>query len=334
MLASSIAASVASATAAGDGSARDGADDPAKPTPRFGPPPPPMGTRFGETLEGNRLRIGYAFERTRLAGLRTRDDHITPDQARGFGFTETPRALDSTVHLFTIAWAPHPRTTLVLEVPYVEHEYERFSLADGRRQSQSKGLGDIGLTVVVPFIRKGHESSQVHFGFDVPTGSIRRRDEGRPLPYAAQPGNGSVDLEWGWTYKGELDRVSWGGQVGGRHPTARNGRDWREGSRFSGRVWGVVRLLAGVSASLRADWEKQNEVEGFDRDHEGASSPAERPELQDGTLLALAPGLSIEVPALDGQRLGIEVGIPIYQELDGPQLERDWTFRAGWQWTY
>ena len=39
MLASSIAASVASATAAGDGSAQDGGDDPAKPTPRFGPPP-------------------------------------------------------------------------------------------------------------------------------------------------------------------------------------------------------------------------------------------------------------------------------------------------------
>ena len=31
-------------------------------------------------------------------------------------------------------------------------------------------------------------------------------------------GNGSVDLEWGWTYKGELEAFSWGGQVVGRHP--------------------------------------------------------------------------------------------------------------------
>ena len=37
---------------------------------------------------------------------------------------------------------------------------------------------------------------------------------------------------------------------------------------------------------------------------------------------------------LAGQRLGVEIGIPVYQDLDGPQLERDWTFRAGWQWVY
>lgn len=305
------------------------------PAPGFGPPPPPLGARFAESLEGSRVRVGYRFDRVRYAGLRTGDDHLTPDQVRALGFPETPRALDSTVHTVSVTYAPHPRVTLVFELPYVQNEYERFDVTSMiRRQHQAEGLGDVGFAVVVPFIRKGVESSQVHLGLDVPTGSIRRGAEGRPLPYAAQPGNGSVDLEWGWTYKGELDRFSWGGQVTGRHPLGRNGRDWREGSRFTGRVWGVVRVLGGLSASLRADWEKQNEIDGFDRDLHPPVDPSEDPELQDGTLLALAPGLSVEVPALAGQRLGVEVGIPVYQDLDGPQLERDWTFTAGWQWVY
>ncbi|MGB0621620.1 MAG: hypothetical protein ACPGVZ_19330 [Myxococcota bacterium] len=308
--------------------------DAPKSSSRFGPPPPPMGARFAETLEGDRIRIGYSFERIRMAGLRSGDDHWTPDQARAFGFSETPRSLESTLHTLSVAYAAHPRVTLVLEVPFVQNEYERFDLVSGRRQHQAEGVGDVGFAVVVPFIRKGVESSQVHIGLDVPTGSIRRSAEGRPLPYAAQPGNGSVDLEWGWTYKGELDRVSWGGQVTGRHPVGRNGRDWREGSRFSGRLWGVVRVLGGLSASLRADWEKQNEIEGFDRNLQPPVDPSEDPELQDGVLLALAPGLSMEMPSLAGQRLGVEIGIPVYQDLDGPQLERDWTFRAGWQWVY
>ncbi|MBB82788.1 MAG: hypothetical protein CL931_03140 [Deltaproteobacteria bacterium] len=308
--------------------------DAPKSSSRFGPPPPPMGARFVETLEGDRIRLGYSFERIRMAGLRSGDDHWTPDQARAFGFSETPRSLESTLHTLSVAYAAHPRVTLVLEVPFVQNEYERFDLVSGRRQHQAEGVGDVGFAVVVPFIRKGFESSQVHIGLDVPTGSIRRSAEGRPLPYAAQPGNGSVDLEWGWTYKGELDRVSWGGQVTGRHPVGRSGRDWREGSRFSGRLWGVVRVLGGLSASLRAEWEKMNEIDGFDRNLQPPVDPSEDPELQDGVLLALAPGLSMEMPALAGQRFGVEIGIPVYQDLDGPQLERDWTFRAGWQWVY
>lgn len=332
LLLAASAASAASDAAVSDASS-EGAPETASPR-RLGPPPPPLGARLAETLEGDRVRVGYSFERVRYAGLRTGSDHLTPDQARGFGFPETPRALDATVHTFEVAWAPHPRVTLVFAVPFVQNEYERFDLGGGRRQSQSEGVGDLGFALVVPFIRKGFESSQIHIGFDVPTGSIRRSDEGRTLPYEVQPGNGSVDLEWGWTYKGELDRVSWGGQVAGRHPVGRNGRDWRAGSRFTGRIWGVVRVVGGLSASLRADWEKQNEIEGFDRTFQPPLNPAEDPELQDGVMLALAPGLSLEVPALAGQRLGVEIGIPIYQDLDGPQLERDWSFRAGWQWVY
>lgn len=308
-------------------------------TRRQAPPPPPLGVRFGESLEGRRFRIAYTFEQERLAGLRTGTDSLSPADLRGLGYREAPRRLESTLHRLTLSWAPHPRTTLVLEVPYVAHEYTRSTLVPAtadlqQRQSEGQGLGDIGFAVVIPFIRKGAESSQVHVGFDVPTGSIRRRDEGRPLPYAVQPGNGSVDLEWGWTYKGELPAFAWGGQVVGRHPVGRNGRDWRQGSRFSGRIWGVVRIVAGLSASLRAEWEKQNETEGFDRALQPQSSPAENAALQDGTTLALAPGMSLDIPGLAGQRLALEVGIPVYQDLDGPQLERDWTVRAGWQWTY
>lgn len=296
-------------------------------------PPPPLGLRLPTTLEEDEIRVAYRFERVRKAGLRTGDDSIPPDTARALGFSRTPRFLESTVHTFEVAWAPHPRVTLVAWVPFVQRELSRFE-GGMRSQVQTDGVGDIGFALVVPFIRKGFESTQIHIGIDVPTGSIRKSADGARLPYAAQPGNGSVDLEWGWTYKGELEWASWGGQVVGRHPVGRNGRDWREGSRFAGSLWGGLRLLGGLSASLRAEWEKQNEIEGFDRSLDPTADPLENPELYDGTRLALAPGLSFEVPALAGQRVGVELDIPVYQNLDGPQLERDWTFRAGWQWVY
>jgi len=36
---------------------------------------------------------------------------------------------------------------------------------------------------------------------------------------------------------------------------------------------------------------------------------------------------------LKGQRLAFEFGIPVYQDLDGPQLETDWIILFGWQYT-
>ena len=34
---------------------------------------------------------------------------------------------------------------------------------------------------------------------------------------------------------------------------------------------------------------------------------------------------------LAGHRLGIELGVPVYQDLNGPQMAGDWMLTVGWQ---
>jgi hypothetical protein len=34
---------------------------------------------------------------------------------------------------------------------------------------------------------------------------------------------------------------------------------------------------------------------------------------------------------LHGHRFALELGRPVYQDLDGPQLENDWLLTVGWQ---
>ena len=46
------------------------------------------------------------------------------------------------------------------------------------------------------------------------------------------------------------------------------------------------------------------------------------------------PGVNFRVPFLGGPRFGVEATWPIYQNLSGPQLERDWHLTAGWKWAY
>lgn len=326
------------ATDAAADAAADGSELQDEVSSRSGPPAP-LGIRFGEALEDQRFRIAYSFERMKHRGLLVSDGHVSQrdvlNRPPNF-FDRTPRTLEVTVHTFQLAYAPHPRSTLIIEVPFVLKELETMDEFGRRTEEQTKGVGDIGFILVVPFIRKGGESSQVHVGFDIPTGSIRRGGSKTPLPFDSQIGNGTVDVEWGWTYRGEKDWLAWGAQVVGRHPIGRNGRKYREGSRFETSVWGAATLSAGVSASLRFGWRKQNNTRTQERDFvtDPLNDPSDDPKARGGTRLTLSPGLTLEWPRLGNQRISVEVGIPVYQNLDGPQLEQDWSIKAGWQWGF
>lgn len=331
------------ANGAGDEVVKEGRDEAVDTA--SGAPPVPIGTRFAEPLEaGQRVRLRYQFDRIKSQGLMIGDRDVNPGLVRNalyLDYDETPRALDVSVHTVELAWAPHPRTTLIVQVPFLQKDLETLEATGERRRHQTEGIGDVNFALVVPFIRKRHaravEKSHVHVAFDVPSGSIRKEDRtGRRLPYDNQIGNGTVDFEWGWTYRGAFDRFAWGGQVFGRHPLGRNGLRYAEGSRFEASIWSGVRLLAGLSSSLRVQWQKQNNLDGpGDRAFLPITNPAENGKARGGTRFLVGPGLAWDLPGpLRGQRISLEASIPVYQDLDGPQLERDWVLATGWQWAY
>src|SRR5690606_4344443 len=91
-------------------------------------PPVPLATRFAEPLEGGqRVRLRYQLERTKSQGLLIGDRDVNPGRVRDalfLDYEETPRALDVTVHTVELAWAPHPRTTLIAQVPFLLKDLE------------------------------------------------------------------------------------------------------------------------------------------------------------------------------------------------------------------
>ena len=53
--------------------------------------------------------------------------------------------------------------------------------------------------------------------------------------------------------------------------------------------------------------------------------------LRGGTRVDRLLGVNLHLPEWGGNRFAVEGGMPIYQSLDGPQLETDWRLTAGWQ---
>jgi hypothetical protein len=64
--------------------------------------------------------------------------------------------------------------------------------------------------------------------------------------------------------------------------------------------------------------------------------PSASPHLRAGRRLDLGVGVNLEVAGdtLRGQRLALEVLRPLWQHLDGPQLETDWELVVGWQYAF
>jgi len=62
-------------------------------------------------------------------------------------------------------------------------------------------------------------------------------------------------------------------------------------------------------------------------------APTVREELRGGTRVGIPLGLNLYFPsgALKGHRIAAEWHIPVYQTLNGPQLETDWVLTLGWQ---
>jgi len=64
--------------------------------------------------------------------------------------------------------------------------------------------------------------------------------------------------------------------------------------------------------------------------------PTADPGRQAGRRLDLLFGVTVYEPGglLKGNRLSVETGFPVYQWLDGPQLETDWLISVAWDWTF
>ncbi len=187
-------------------------------------------------------------------------------------------------------------------------------------------------------------------GLNMPTGSINKRNTTHPLgmrqkellPYGMQLGSGTFDPVLGLLYQGSSSPWWWG--VNGTY-TGRwydNDRDYRLGDQYN--------LDAYLMYQLRYDWvlefqlngESQGKIRGeADESLTGASghavqgnpnSPFMTP-LWDtanygGTNLFATIGLQWQPVPL--HILNVQVGLPLYRDLNGPQLEKDWRIQFTW----
>ena len=133
---------------------------------------------------------------------------------------------------------------------------------------------------------------------------------------------------------GMSERTSWGFQGKLTSRLGENGRGYTKGNGREATAWFAYRASSQLSLSARLFATVWGDYSGHDEAYGNPMMvPTVREELRGGRRIDVPLGLNFYFPdgPLKGHRIAAEWNIPLYQHLNGPQLETDWVLTIGWQ---
>ncbi len=254
-----------------------------------------------------------------------------------------PTSMSMEMHMASLMYAPTDDLTLMAMLPYKRFSMEHVTRRGTHFTTKSEGLGDLKLMAnAVAFRTRWDEHVfSLKGGLSIPTGSIDERDDtpmrqDMKVSYPMQLGSGTFDFLAGLSYRGLSRDWGWGAQALGTIRTGKNDNHYRLGDRLDGSIWLSHIWDNWISTSVRMNGQWWDDVHGGDPDFNPRMAPTGDPSIRGGSRVDMLLSVELYAPdgAFKGQHLGFEIGLPVYQSLDGIQLESDWTISAGWQWTF
>ena len=302
--------------------------------------------------------VSYRFMRMHMEGNRNGKTSLSPldisgDFANVTGVGPTslrivPLEMDMDMHMLGAMYGVTDRVTLALMGNYLDKDMSLVTYAMmnpdqelGRFSTRSKGLGDTKVSALVNAYEDNQHSLVAKLGVSLPTGSIKERDtimnpmgvlQDVRLPYSMQLGSGTYDLEPGFTYTGHTERINWGAQYQAVIRLGENSQDYTFGDKHVLSGWSRYSWNESFANSLRLSAEHESKIDGRDTQIVGPVQTA-NPNNYGGRRLELGIGADWTGTkgALKGHHFAAEVSVPLWQNLNGPQMERDYNVSIGYK---
>ena len=323
----------------------------------------PIGVMTDHTHHAGEWMLGYRYMWQHSEGLQQGDGNIGTDAVfhsttpRGDHYTVAPLEMDMHMSMIELMFAPTEKLTLMVMTGYNEMSMDMYGSqhhgghgAAGHEEEShghveretfthnTSGWGDTSLTAMYSLFNANRQTVHLDLGLSFPTGSVEERGHGGAYThYGMQLGSGTYDLLPGITYLGQSNRLSWGLQYAAVVRLEDEGDSgFRFGDVHQVTAWSAIRLTEWASLSGRIAYRHEGKLRGH---YDGAHNHSTPPDIQvnyGGDWLDLGIGLNLWAPrgVLKGQRLAIEALWPVYQDVNGIQLEKDFTLYAGWQWAF
>ena len=323
----------------------------------------PIGVMADHRHKKGELMISYRYMNMDMDGSRVGTDSITPEETAAqianpfFGQAGQPPTLrvvptnmTMEMHMAGAMYGLTDRVTLMAMGSYVTKSMDHVTFQGGMGTTvlgnfttESSGIGDttVGAIIGLDNGHKAHRQINLGLGVSLPTGSITQTDQiltptgatpSPRLPYPMQLGSGTFDFKPSLTARDRFGKWSIGGQASANIRLERNSADYALGDIYEATSWVAYEPQPWVSFSGRLKAKTQGDIRGQDALIVAPVQTAD-PENQGGDTVELLGGVNLAGSKgwMKGHRLALEFGVPLYRNLNGPQLEMDYMFTLGWQ---
>jgi len=321
---------------------------------------PPISVMGVHAMKPGKFMLGYRFMNMHMEDLKQGSDDISDNTvvttvANHFAglpgqpatIRVVPTEMDMRMHMFSAMYGVHDRITLMAMVPYIEKDMTMLTYAGGAgttqlgtMKMQTSGIGDIRGGAIVKLLQGDYGTVNARLGLSFPTGSITETGAMlmpsgatmvRRLAYGTQLGSGTIDLLPALTYTGKSNAFSWGAQYTGTlRLESENDESYQLGNIHQLTGWLGYRWMPWLQTTARLNARTQGAIDGQDPNIVGPAIGAD-PDNYGGERLDGLLGVHFYVPSgpLTGLRLGVEGGLPIYENVNGTRLGADWFLRLG-----
>ena len=323
----------------------------------------PIGVMADHRHKKGELMLSYRYMNMEMDGSRIGTDSISPEETATqianpfFGQAGQPPTLrvvptnmTMEMHMAGAMYGLTDRITLMAMGSYVEKSMDHVTFQGGMGTTvlgnfttESSGIGDttIGAIIGLDDGQTAHRQINLGIGLSLPTGSISKTDQvlaptgATPtlrLPYPMQLGSGTFDFKPSLTARDRFGKWSIGGQAMANIRLESNSADYALGDIYEATSWVAYEPQPWVSFSGRVKARTQGRISGQDALIVAPVQTAD-PDNQGGDTVELLGGINLAGSKgwTKGHRLALEFGIPLYRDLNGPQLETDYMFTLGWQ---
>lgn len=321
----------------------------------------PIGVMGDHLMGEGEFMLGYRFMHMDMEGNRDGTRKLSPEEiVTGFSnvffgvpgqpptLRIVPLSMTMDMHMVSAMYAPADWVTLMAMGSYLEKEMDHVTFAGGAGTTvlgnftvKTRGIGDSKLAAVFGLYDDGTHRIHANAGISLPTGSIDEEAQvlapngATPVlrvPYPMQLGSGTFDALPGFTFTTSMGKVSGGAQYGAVLRLGENSEDYSLGDEHRVSVWGGYAWTPWLTTTARINGQTIGRINGQDPQIVAPVQTAD-PDRQGGQRIDALVGVNLvggKTVGLEGHRLGLEFGVPVYQSLHGPQLETDWLLTLGY----
>jgi len=315
---------------------------------------PAAGLMNEHTHNGGEFMIGLRYTHSRHSGAnQSGTDTIADADILAAGYTVRAREMTMDMVMLDLMYAPNDKLTLMVMPHWMRHEMtmvgidpmnsgmdigDTVEMADmdhahhglpfGQTMTHStQGFGDTLVSASYRLANDPDFKAHATLGVWVPTGKVDRTNpDGTYVHYMMQSGSGTWDIEPSVTVSGHSGSLGWGAQVSYRwRSESENSVGFAFGDKAMASTWLSYLVDHGFSLTGRLTWEHEGQIEGHYTGPHNHRTPADRQENYGGDQLLAGLGANIALPISGPNRpqIGVEIGVPLYQDLNGIQLAED-----------